>query len=174
MTLSQFNLLFALLALVALTAGIGLILAAPVIRRSPSARQALARLAVPLAWVVAAASMAGSLYYSEVAGFTPCTLCWYQRIAMYPLVLVLAVAAVRGDRRTARWSGAPLALVGWGIAAYHYTLQTFPSLSGAACSPTAPCSFRWVSEFGFVSIPFMALSGFTAIAALLIFGAEES
>ncbi|MDH3308201.1 MAG: disulfide oxidoreductase [Acidimicrobiia bacterium] len=178
MNLDQLNLLFALLALLALGGGIVTIAVGVAGRAgwvmSEAVRGAGSHLSVPIAWAVAATSMAGSLYYSEVAGFVPCTLCWYQRIAMYPLALILLIAAIRKDNRTARWAGVPLAATGWGISLYHYLLQVNPSWSGTACSASVPCNFRWVSEFGFVSIPFMALSGFTAIVALLVVFAREA
>lgn len=178
MNLEQVNLLFALLALSALAGGV-VVVGIGTGRRfgwmmSETVTGAASRLAVPLAWAVATVSMLGSLYYSEVIGFVPCALCWYQRIAMYPLAIILLVAALLRDNRTARRAGIPLAVVGWGIALYHYLLQVNPSWSGSACSASVPCNFRWVSEFGFVSIPFMALSGFTAIAALLIVFAREA
>ena len=120
-----------------------------------------------LAGAIATVSTLGSLYYSEVALFTPCRLCWYQRIAMYPLALMLPVAAWRDDAAVKRY-GLLLAVIGGVIAAYHYLLQWFPQLDAGACDPTAPCAAFYVREFGFVSIPFMALMGFAAITVLLL------
>jgi disulfide bond formation protein DsbB len=114
--------------------------------------------------------MAGSLYFSQVAHFTPCALCWYQRIAMYPLSIVLLIAALRGDRRVA-WYVVPVATIGALFAAYHTQLQAFPSQHSSFCTLAEPCTVRYVWEFGFVSLPFMALSAFvfvitmTAVAA---------
>ncbi|MEL6890080.1 MAG: disulfide bond formation protein B [Actinomycetota bacterium] len=113
---------------------------------------------------LAAGATAGSLYYSEVADFVPCDYCWYQRIAMYPLVFVLGIAAIRGDRG-AMYTAVPIAGIGLGIAIYHFQLQLFPD-QGSACNLFAPCTQQWVDEFGFVSIPFMAGSAFFAIVAL--------
>ena len=107
---------------------------------------------LPLALVIAAVSTAGSLYYSEVAGYVPCEMCWYQRICMYSLVPVLAVALVRRDRRGG-WYGLPLALAGLGLSVYHYQLQVFPG-QGSTCDAAAPCTDQWVDSLGFVSIPF--------------------
>lgn len=120
-----------------------------------------------LLWLVAALATAGSLYYSEIVGFTPCRLCWFQRIAMYPLSLVLLIAAIRRDEAV-RWYALPVAAVGAMIAAYHYLLQWFPRLETASCDPAAPCAAFYVREFGFVSIPFMALMGFIAIVVGLL------
>lgn len=119
-----------------------------------------------LAWLVAVIATAGSLYYSEVAHFVPCEFCWYQRIAMYPLALVLGIAAFRRDTGI-RLYAIPLAAAGALLSTYHYLLQQFPDLSAGSCSATAPCTAAWVWEFGFVSIPFMALAGFAAIVSLL-------
>lgn len=119
-----------------------------------------------LAWLVAAACMVGSLIYSEVYAFEPCRLCWYQRIAMYPLVVVLLVGAWARDAR-ARLYALPLAVIGLGISTWHYLLQTFPSLeSGGSCGDV-PCAAKYVDQFGFVSIPFMAGAGFLLVIVLL-------
>ncbi|MDP8932068.1 MAG: disulfide bond formation protein B [Actinomycetota bacterium] len=128
--------------------------------------------ALGLAWLVAATATLGSLYYSEVAGLIPCELCWYQRIAMYPLAVVLGVAALRGDLR-ARAYALPLSIAGLVLAAYHYWLQLKPGRGPSVCSADVPCSAMLVREFGFVSIPFMAACGFAAITALLLNHAED-
>ncbi len=79
---------------------------------------------------------AGSLYFSEVAGFEPCTLCWYQRIAMYPLVVILGVAAARRERSGAVYAAA-LAAIGALISPYHIALEWVPALDTGACDATA-------------------------------------
>lgn len=162
---------FALLALTALTGTVGLIVLRVSAGRDPDGQAAkmlddLAPAALPLAAIVAATSMVGSLYFSEVLHFVPCQLCWYQRIAMYPLAPMLGIAAVRKDWgiRLYAWV---LAGSGALIAAYHYLIEWMPNLEVTACSADVPCSAVYVREFGFVSIPFMALSGFLAIATLL-------
>lgn len=121
-----------------------------------------------LAAAVALTCTLGSLYLSEVANYLPCKLCWYQRIAMYPLVPILGVATWKRDTNVIRYA-APLALIGSSISIYHYLLERFPQMStSASCDPTAPCTILWIWEFNFISIPFMALSGFAAIMALLL------
>jgi hypothetical protein len=120
-----------------------------------------------LAWITALVASAGSLYYSEVAGLPPCLLCWYQRIAMYPLVLVLGVGAVTADGRAWRY-GLPLSVAGLLIAVYHVIIQYRPALDVVTCDAAAPCTVRYVAAFGFVSIPVMAASGFLLISALLL------
>jgi disulfide bond formation protein DsbB len=174
MTVDQASWFFATLALAAWTVSFLLGVSFVVARVSPAGRQRLApwrdeasRLALAFAWAVAAVCFGGSLYYSEVAHFVPCTLCWYQRIAMYPLVLVLGVAALTRDRRAWRYV-LPLAVVGGAISVYHYQLQAFPSQGHGACDPAVPCTLRYVEEYGFISIPFMALSGFVLISALAL------
>ncbi len=118
------------------------------------------------AWVVAAGATVVSLYYSEFAGFTPCELCWYQRIAMYPLVLVLGLALLRDDR-IARWQVAALATVGAGLSLYHYLVQRIPQLGGEGCAVDADCTLIWIEEFGFMTLPFMGLIAFLLILTLV-------
>jgi disulfide bond formation protein DsbB len=152
---------FAILALVAIGVAVATLVAL-VTRRVPVwLRETVA---LPLATAVATVATAGSLYLSEVAGYLPCTLCWYQRIAMYPLVVVMGVAAIRQDRQVWRTS-VPLATIGAAIAIWHIAIERNPALGGA-CDPTAPCSIRWVEEFGFLTLPTMALIGFVTIALL--------
>jgi len=117
-----------------------------------------------LALAVAATAMTGSLYYSEVADFVPCEFCWYQRITMYPLALILLIAAITNDRRIGRYV-IPIALIGLTLSTYHYQLQLFPE-QASSCTDGIPCHFQWVNQFGFVSIPFMSGSGFLAILTL--------
>jgi len=121
--------------------------------------------ALPLALAVAVVATGGSLLMSEVAGYVPCTLCWYQRIAMYPLTVVLGVAWWRGDREVWR-TVVPIAAIGGAISVWHIAIERFPALAGDTCDPVAPCSLKWVEEFGFLTLPTMALVGFVTIALL--------
>lgn len=129
-------------------------------------RDAVGPQALVLASLIAVVAMFGSLYLSEVANFRPCRLCWYQRYAMYPLGPLLAVAAWRPSRWL-RPAGFVLAGAGAVIATYHVLLERYPSLDGAVCDPTNPCTLIWVEKFGYLTIPGMALSGFAAILVLL-------
>ena len=131
-----------------------------------AARSVIGPMALWLAALVALVSMTGSLYLSEVAGFEPCSLCWYQRIAMYPLVLILGIAAVRGDAGVRRYAG-PVAAIGAAISVWHIGVERLPGLPTGSCSLSAPCDLIWVERFGFVTIPVMALAGFLAILTLL-------
>jgi len=169
-TPANFSVFFAMLCLTC-WAGTSAVVVLLLIRRVKPASEAGAALegvgagALWLGWLVAAVATAGSLYYSEVAHFVPCELCWYQRICMYPLSAILLVAAIRQDRHVWRYA-MPLAAVGAVIAVYHTQLQAFPA-QHSFCSTLNPCTTRYVWEFGFVSLPFMALTGFCFVMAML-------
>ena len=152
---------------------LGLVVLALVALAVPAGRRILdeglrghGRALLAFAWTVATVATVGSLYLSEGIGFEPCELCWYQRIAMYPLVVVLAVAFVRRD--AAVWATAiPLALLGALISAYHVAIQYQPGLEVTQCSGATPCSMRFFALYGFVSIPVMAGAAFLLVAATL-------
>lgn len=119
------------------------------------------------AFGVAAVATAGSLAFSEVYHFTPCELCWVQRIAMYPLALILGIAALRRDLHVRRYA-IPLAGLGALVSTWHVLVQRVPAMAGTtSCEATAPCTGIWVEALGFLTIPSMALVGFMAIIALL-------
>jgi disulfide bond formation protein DsbB len=158
-----------ILALVAAALALGLFAAlsiGPARDRLRDALLAQERHAIGWATGVALIAMSGSLYLSEIAHLLPCSLCWYQRIAMYPLVFVLGVGTLRGETSVWRYA-MPLAVVGLLIAAYHVTIQWMPSLDVGACAVGAPCSGRYVAVFGFISIPTMAGAAFLLIISLL-------
>ena len=157
------------LALLALLAALGVIavVALAVTGRLDAVRVQFGTTALWLAFAVAVTATAGSLYLSEVAHFVPCALCWYQRIAMYPLVIVLGIAAWRGDTGVRRYV-VPLAAIGALIGAYHVALQRLPGLPSGACALDAPCTAIYVERFGFMTIPVMALISFVAILALML------
>lgn len=151
---------------VALVLAIGGRVSAPIARARDAVRAQVAPQALGLAAAVALTATLGSLYLSEVAGFPPCRLCWFQRIAMYPLVVVLGVAAVRRDLG-ARLSAAILAGLGGAISIWHLIVEANPTLESGSCDPTNPCSTKWVDQWGYLTIPGMALSGFALILVLL-------
>ena len=164
---------YGILALVAFAIIIGLALLRAAALLSEAAANAwddvadlIAPNALAMAWVVALLATAGSLYFSEVAGFEPCLLCWYQRIAMYPLALIIGIAAWRDDAGVSRYA-IPLAGIGAVVSAYHVALQRLPGLPSGACSLEAPCSAIELERFGFVTIPVMALIGFVSIIVVL-------
>ncbi|MDO8452412.1 MAG: disulfide oxidoreductase, partial [bacterium] len=121
-----------------------------------------------LSFLIALTSMLGSLYYSEVAGYEPCKLCWYQRILMYPLVLLFGFAILK-KRKDVTDYALLLSLVGAVIAGYHYLLQRgiVPNIGCAAIGYSVSCSQRFVMQFGYLTIPLMAFSGFALISVLL-------
>jgi len=123
--------------------------------------------ALVLAFFVAVISMSGSLYFSEAAHFTPCKLCWYQRVAMYPLVPVLGLAAWRRDDGIRPYA-ATLAALGALVSVYHVLIERFPSLESGACDVANPCTIIWVRRLGYLTIPTMALSAFALIVALML------
>ena len=173
MTTEAVTLFLALLAVVAQIAVVAAVVLAVGGRVSPglarireAAVETVGPQALTLAFAVAAVAMAGSLYFSEVAHFTPCRLCWYQRICMYPLVPMLGLAAWRGDR-SIRPYAAVLAAIGALIAAYHVLLERYPTLETSVCEPTTPCTVVWVRRFGYLTIPAMALSAFALILTLM-------
>ncbi len=120
-----------------------------------------------LAWLVALVASAGALFLGEVMGKTPCLLCWYQRIAMFPLVVVLGVGMFDGDARSARYA-LPLAWAGWGLALYHNLLfWGVISEDLSPCRQGVPCVDAQSQVAGSVPIPLMSLLAFTAILVLL-------
>jgi len=129
--------------------------------------EGLAHDAAWLALAVAAVATAGSLWFSYGAHFKPCTLCWYQRICMYPLVPVLAVGAWRREAGT-RIVALVLAGTGLALALYHVLVERFPSLESSVCDPTNPCTIVWVRRFGYLTIPTMAASAFAFVIALVL------
>lgn len=154
---------------------IGGLLGAVVAASFESTRIQLAEAAPVLAALVAVGATAGSLYFSEVADFVPCELCWFQRIAMYPLAVILPMAAVRRDTDVLRYV---LVLAGLGLAvsAYHIQLQAFPEQS-SFCEVANPCSASWVEGLGFATIPMLAAMSFVLIiglAALVLIRTPET
>ena len=156
------NRFLGILALVAIAVTVAAIVALVTRRVPPWARD----VALPLATAIALVTTLGSLYYSEVAGFPPCTLCWYQRIAIYPQVIVIGVAAWRRDTEVWRTT-LPLAVVGGVLSLWHVVIERNPALAGP-CDPANPCTIKWVEELGFLTIPMMALVAQVALVALTL------
>ena len=128
-----------------------------------------------LVFLVSSIATAGSLFFSEIAGFVPCELCWYQRICMYPLTIVTLLAALANDRRVARYL-LPLPLVGAGVSVYHLLVENGVVEQAKACLLSAPggCATKWINEFGYVTIPTLALTGFALCFAFLLLAATPS
>jgi disulfide bond formation protein DsbB len=127
------------------------------------------------AFVVAAIATGGSLFFSEIAHFVPCELCWFQRICMYPLSIVTLLAAVRGDYRVARYV-LPLPVVGAGVSVYHLLVENGVVEQAKACLASAPggCATKWINEFGWMTIPTLALTAFVLLTGFLALAAAGS
>src|SRR5262245_33554230 len=131
-------------------------------------REALWGYEMWLAFVVAAFATGGSLFFSDIAHFVPCELCWFQRICMYPLSIITLLAAIARDDRVARYL-LPLPAVGACVAVYHLLVQEGVFEQTNACLISAPggCATKWIEEFGFVTIPALALTAFALELAFL-------
>ncbi|GIP38094.1 putative disulfide formation protein C [Paenibacillus sp. J31TS4] len=122
--------------------------------------------ALQLSFAVALVATLGSLYLSEVLRFEPCKLCWLQRIFMYPLVVLLAVATFRKDNKVYLYV-LPLAGIGGLISLYHYMIQKVPYFheNASACGD-ASCAYDYLDYFGIITIPLLALTAFILIGLL--------
>lgn len=169
MEVETVQLFTSLLAVLAIAGSLGLLILRIVAIKSAAARElgvALSPAQLPLAWLVAFGAMVGSLYFSEIANYEPCRYCWFQRIAMYPLALLLLIAMVRRDRNIA-WYAVPIASIGALLALRHRYLELNPSFGPGGCSADVPCSAVWFERLGFVTLAVMALFGFVSIIILL-------
>lgn len=122
------------------------------------------------AFIVSLVSMLGSLYYSNIVGFPPCELCWFQRIFMYPLVFLLAMAFIKKDSRFADY-GLLLAGIGGVISLYHNYMYYYNNGLNVLCQlggTQTSCIVRYIFEFGYITIPLMALTGFVMIIIFLV------
>ncbi|MFT4416864.1 disulfide oxidoreductase [Fredinandcohnia humi] len=117
-----------------------------------------------IAFAAALISTLGSLYFSEIQKYIPCELCWYQRIFMYPLVIILGIAIFKKNYSIALYTFI-LSLIGGSISIYHYLIQKVPVFGENSLScGIVPCTSQYINWFGFITIPFLALIGFTIIA----------
>lgn len=126
------------------------------------------RSALYIALLVAWVAMLGSLYFSEVLGYLPCELCWVQRILMYPLAAVIAIGLVRRDQHLP-YLILPFSLIGQGFSTYHYLLEK-TDIFGAVtvCRSGVPCTIAWINWFGFITIPFLAMTAFFLITVFSV------
>lgn len=119
-------------------------------------------------WLLVTSATLGSLFFSEIMELPPCSLCWYQRIFMFPLPIVLFMGLFPFDAKVVRYA-LPLALAGWAVALYHMLLHVgIVPESAAPCSQGVSCSTDYLNLFGFVSIPLLSLLGFSAVVALMV------
>ncbi len=121
-----------------------------------------------LCWLLAGVSTMGSLFFSYVMEFAPCVLCWYQRIFLFPLVIILAAGLFPFDKNVVKYS-LPLAIAGWLTALYHNLLYAgiIPE-SIQPCTQGVSCTEEYIDLFGFLSIPMLSFLSFSAITGLLI------
>ena len=121
-------------------------------------------IALAAAWI----AMCGSLYFSEVKGYIPCVLCWYQRVLMYPLAGIIAIGLMRRDWHLPYYV-LPFSVFGLCVSTYHYLLEKTDIFAGAAaCRQGVSCTTQWINWFGFVTIPFLALIGFLIITLMSV------
>ena len=121
-----------------------------------------------LCWLLVSVSALGSLFFSYVMEFAPCVLCWYQRIFLFPLVLILAIGLFPFDKKVVKYA-LPLAIAGWLTAVYHNLLYAgFIPKSIQPCSQGVSCTEEYINLFGFLSIPVLSLLSFSTIVTLLI------
>lgn len=127
-----------------------------------------AKIILPLAIIQSIIATLGSLFFSEIMHFVPCTLCWYQRICMYPLVAILAVGYKLRDKKIYFYA-LPLSLTGLGIAVYHNLLlyNVLPE-SNYSCRAGISCTVQYINWFGFITIPLLSLIAFTVINICLV------
>jgi disulfide bond formation protein DsbB len=163
--------LFSILTIIAQLTSI-LLLLAFLIKSSVSTRilRFFGKNALLFGFIVALVSMLGSLFYSEVARYTPCVLCWYQRILMYPQVLLLGIAYVRKESHIILYSLIMSAL-GASVALYHYLIQIGTIGEIMPCTSvgySVSCVEKFVMTFGYITIPMMSLSAFTLLLMLML------
>jgi disulfide bond formation protein DsbB len=120
-------------------------------------------IALLAAWI----ATCGSLFFSEVLRWQPCVLCWYQRILMYPLAILLAIGIVRRDRGLHVYV-LPFSIAGIGVSLYHYLLIKTDWLPPPACTVGVPCTVDYLNWFGFINIPFLALTAFLIITCMML------
>jgi disulfide bond formation protein DsbB len=119
-------------------------------------------------WLLATIATLGSLFFSEVMEIQPCVLCWYQRIFMYPLVVIFLVGLFPLDRNVVRYA-LPIAVIGWGISVYHYLLYSgYIPENMQPCSQGVSCTEINLELLGFITIPMLSILSNSAIIALLL------
>ena len=122
------------------------------------------------AWIINVVSFAGSMYFSNVMMLPPCVLCWFQRICIFPMSLILAVGFLKKDRNVI-WYALPLVCIGWIISLYHNLLyyKIIPEAI-SMCTSGVSCTSKQIEYFGFITIPLMAYTSLSlTIICLIIF-----
>jgi disulfide bond formation protein DsbB len=121
-----------------------------------------------LIWIIISVSILGSLFFSHVMEFAPCVLCWYQRICLFPLVIILTSGLFPFDKSVVKYA-LPLAIAGWLTAFYHNLLYSgiIPQ-DLQPCSKGVSCTEKYIDLFGFITIPMLSLISFSIIITLLL------
>lgn len=136
-------------------------------------KTSLQRVCLLVAWVISLVALLGTLYGSHVLGYPVCHLCWYQRIGLYPLVIILGIAIFRDDLRVGIYA-IPLALIAAVFASYQYMMQMIPGFGPIElCSKGASCSDIHLKLFGFITYPFLSITASVLIILLLIYAAKN-
>lgn len=126
-----------------------------------------------ISWFISLCGTIFSLIFSELLKLLPCDLCWYQRMAMYPLVLILGIGMLRKDPQVSSYAF-PFTFIGLLISVYQITIQTFPSSSMKTCSVGVSCTEDQLNLFGFITIPMLSFVGFLLITILLCLKSNKS
>lgn len=143
-------------------------------RNDTETRSHIRQYALPVAFILALFGSALTLFYSEIVGYTPCSLCWLQRVFLYPQVILLGIALYKNDRHIFDYVLA-LSVLGLIVAAYQYYLQM--GGAGIAClggEAGSDCARRYVLEFGFITFPFMSLVSFAFLTTLYTLARKSS
>lgn len=123
---------------------------------------------IRISWLVALVATLGSLFFSEIMHFIPCTLCWYQRILMYPLVIFLGVAMIRNNEDIPYYV-LPMSILGMIMSGYHYSIQKIVSMPKlTTCTTGTPCTGQYINWLDFITIPLLAFVAFTIITVSLV------
>lgn len=122
--------------------------------------------ALLFAFVVSLIAVLGSLFYSEIMGYEPCVLCWFQRIFMYPLPLILGIALWYKDREVKKYV-VPISVIGALIAVYHYMTQVVEKITTCGIELGASCTIKYTFGYGYITIPTMALTAFLLISIFM-------
>lgn len=164
------ELFFSMLSLGTLALGLLIIVARLI--KARNFLQEIQKIAIPFAALITTTSMLGSLYFSEIVGYKPCKLCWYQRFAMYPLAIFL-IFTVFKKFKYSQHLAVVVATIGASVSTYHWFLERFPNLDAGVCDVKLPCEFIWFENFGFVTLSFMAFTAFFTTIALVTIQAKE-
>lgn len=141
-------------------------------KSSPSLLNLLGKNYIYLGFLITTLAFVGSLIFSELLKFVPCELCWYQRILMYPQVLIFGVAVWKNDKNVLHYI-LPLSVIGLLIAVYHYLLQLNPTILPCT-DAVANCALKEFNLFGFITIPFLSMIAFASLVVLALIAKKYS